>query len=338
MRSLFKSLLFLFFIGCTSLSYAQTIRISCPEFTQFYSKDSINIVTFGASTVQGVNGMNFQEPLTKNFKNCYKNKVVNIENFGIGGETTGQCLRRLEDAIDNKTGFIVIIAGANDAIQLETGKLTIKETEANMRKIIVSSLNQQLTPIICTIQNFDDRTDERLKRVNRQIARINYLYKKLANEYHIALSDLNWVIKRDFSLYQDFVHPNAKGYRLIAFALYETINKVIAEKFLKAPTSSIGYPDLSLEFPSFSVSQNYPNPTKNGYSSIDIIMPQIDQLSIEVYNIHGKLVSTINTEELKIGKHVLKIDLSQQPAGIYIYRVKSLSGRYTDTKKLIRSY
>ncbi|WP_113639175.1 GDSL-type esterase/lipase family protein [Nubsella zeaxanthinifaciens] len=338
MNKLFSLLIFLQVSLCAGVGYAQTIRTSCPEFAKYYAKDSINIITFGASTVEGVNGQNFQTPLTKMFLNCYKKEVINIENRGISGQTTGECLKRIQGAVENKTGFIVILAGANDAIRIETGKLTLKETEANMRQIIITALNQQLTPIICTIQFFDDRTRDDLKQINRHVIKINALYKKLAKEYDIDLADLNAVIKRDFSLYQDFVHPNEKGNKLIATTLYAVINRIISEKFVTLPTQNIGYGDLKSEFPTYSASQSYPNPTKNGFASIDIVAPQPDEFVLDIFDLQGKMVSTITTAQLKVGKHILKVDLSKQPAGVYIYKIKAKSGLFTDTKKLIRAY
>lgn len=338
MNKLFSFFIFLQLSICIGAGYAQTIRSSCPEFAKYYSKDSINVITFGASTVQGINGTNFQAPLTKMFLNCYKKEVINVENHGIGGQTTGECLERTANVIKNKTGFLVILAGANDALRIDAGKQTLKETENNMRQIIVAALNQQLTPIVCTIQFFDDRNNDHTKQINRQIIRINNLYKRLVKEYDIDLADLNAVIKRDFSLYQDVVHPNEKGNKLIATTLYAVINRIIADRFLTDPTQTIDNGDLKTQFPTYAASQSYPNPTKNGFASIDIVTPQRDEFTLEIFDLQGKMIATITTAPLTIGKHILKLDLSRQPAGFYVYKIRAKSGLFTDTKKLIKAY
>lgn len=298
-------------------STAQITGASCPESAKYYSKDSINVVTFGASTVAGVNGLDFQRYLTGNFTNCYKGKTINVQKYGVSGETTGQGLLRIDQAIAGKTGFIVILIGANDAVAIEAGKQKIAETEANMRQLIVKSLNQALVPIVCTIQNFDDRTDVRLRRVNVQVRLINEIYKKLAVEYGIYLADLNAAIRRDFSLYQDAVHPNARGYRLISFVIFDVINRIIEERFLQ-----------------FTVTQNYPNPARD-FTSVDIIMPQSDKIEFKIYNLQGKVVHTVLNEYLNTGKHTISLDLSILSPGIYIYRVVSSSGLYATAKKMI---
>ena len=305
------------FLGLLTTVNAQITGASCPESAQYYAKDSINIVTFGASTVEGVNGLEFQPYLTTSFLKCYAGKTVNIQKYGVGGETTGQGLLRIDNAIAGKTGFIIILMGANDALQIAAGKQKIAETEANMRSMITKSLAQNLVPIVCTLQNFDDRKNLNYKHVNVQIALINTIYKKFVKEYGIYLADLNAVIRKDFSLYQDAIHPNAKGYRLISFILFDTVNKIIAERFLQ-----------------FIVSQNYPNPGKS-LTSIDIVMPAADKVEFKIYNLQGKVVQTVLNEYLNTGKHTIQLNLSLIPSGIYIYRVISSTGLYAATKKLI---
>ncbi|RZK62293.1 MAG: SGNH/GDSL hydrolase family protein, partial [Pedobacter sp.] len=192
-------------------------RVSCPEAAQFYARDSINIVTFGASTVEGVNGAGFQTMLRNNFLNCYQNKVVDITNHGIGGQTTFQGLLRIDNAIKDRTGFIVISMGINDALAMVNGKGSVAETEANMRSLISISLKQNLVPILCTLQNVDDRNSAPLAQANVNIRALNVVYRRLAIEYKIYLADVNAAMRRDFTLYQDAFHPNARGYRLISY-------------------------------------------------------------------------------------------------------------------------
>ncbi|MES2418691.1 MAG: GDSL-type esterase/lipase family protein [Bacteroidota bacterium] len=311
------ALYFTVLLGFVTKVNAQITGASCPESAQYYSKDSINVITFGASTVEGVNGFSFQPHLTSNFLKCYPSKTINIQKYGISGETTGDGLLRINNAIKNKTGFIAILMGANDAVQIAAGKLSVVETEANMRELIRRSLQQKLIPIICTIQNFDDRKSTQFKRVNYYVTKINIIYKNLAKEYGIYLADINAVMQRDFALYQDYVHPNARGNRLISFVLFDTINKIIAAKFLK-----------------FIVTQNYPNPGKES-TSIDIIMPEADKIEFKLYNLQGKVIQTILNEYLNTGKHTIELSLRLLPAGVYIYRVASSNGLYTTSKKMV---
>ncbi|RZL39945.1 MAG: SGNH/GDSL hydrolase family protein, partial [Pedobacter sp.] len=165
--------------------------VSCPEAAQYYAKDSINIVTFGASTVEGVNGLSFQPLLSNNFANCYTGKIINITNQGIGGQTTRQGLLRIDNAIQNRTGFIVLNMGINDAIAMTRNVGSVAETIENMRLLITTSIKQKLVPIICTLQFVDDRTTREYIAINNNIRNINAAYRRLATEYKIYLADVN---------------------------------------------------------------------------------------------------------------------------------------------------
>jgi acyl-CoA thioesterase-1 len=187
----------------TSVAHGQTPN--CSAVSKFFSKDSINIVTFGASTVAGVGGFSLQPALKTNFENCYVGKTIDITNNGIPGETTTQGLVRFPAAIANRTGFVFIDMGANDAQAIVNKKMTISNTEKNMRYYIEESLKHHLIPIIGTIQFYNDKDDQFLKNCNLYVKQINALYKRLVTEYHIYLADINTSLGRDFSLYQDVI-------------------------------------------------------------------------------------------------------------------------------------
>lgn len=317
-RAFVLHFLLLFSFLTPVISLAQTnIKVSCPEAAQYYAKDSINIVTFGASTVEGVKGFGFQTMLENNFLNCYNGKVVNITNQGIAGQTTRQGLLRIDRAIKDRTGFIVISMGVNDAGAIALGRGSVAETTENMRLLITTSLKQKLIPIICTLQNVDDRTNKSLVAVNTHIRNINIAYRKLAAEYKIYLADVNAAMRRDFSLYQDEYHPNARGYRLISYVIFDAINKAIFDKFLK-----------------FVVSQNYPNPAST-QTYIDIVLPESDKINVQIYDMMGRLTKTVVNEYLNTGKHTLDINTTSFVPGIYFFKISSDSGQYNTVKKFI---
>jgi len=311
-------ILLLFSFLTPGLVFSQTnVKVSCPEAAQYYAKDSINIVTFGASTVEGVKGLGFQTMLESNFINCYTGKVINITNQGIGGQTTLQGLLRIEKAIKDRTGFIVISMGINDALSIAAGRGSVAETESNMRLLITTSLKQNLVPIICTLQNVDDRTNTNLVAVNTTIRQINALYRRLVTEYKLYLADVNAAMRRDFSLYQDTYHPNARGYRLISYVIFDAINKAIFDKFLQ-----------------FVVSQNYPNPAST-QTFIDIVLPEADKINVQIYDLMGRLTKTVLNEYLNTGKHTLEINTTAFTSGIYFFKISSNSGQYNSVKKFI---
>lgn len=292
-------------------------KISCPPAAAYYAKDSINVVTFGASTIEGVNGFSFQQMLTNYFVSCYIGKTVDITNQGIGGQTTAQGLLRLNSAIKNRTGFFVINMGINDAFGIANGKQSIAETEANMRAIISTVLKQKLVPIICTLQYINDTENSNYTAVNKVIYALNKIYRDIAKENMVYLADLNRYIRRDFSLYQDALHPNNRGYRLMSYVIFDAINKAIFENFLQ-----------------FTVPQNYPNPANN-VTFLDIIMPESDKVLIKIYDLMGRNVQTVLDDFLNTGKHTIEINTTKLPPGVYIIKINTDTGLYRSTKKMI---
>ncbi len=304
----------LFIIFSSKSAHAQTP--SCSPGSKFYSKDSINITTFGASTVAGVGGFSFQPGLQQNFEYCFAGKVVNITNNGVYGETTTQGLIRFPKAISGRTGFIVIIMGANDAQAMANGKMKLSETEKNMRYYIEESVKNNLIPIVGTIQYYNDTNDQFLKTCNLYIKQINALYKRLATSYHIYLADINMALGRDFSLYQDAVHPNAQGYKLISYVLFDTIDEAIEEKLLL-----------------IGINQNYPNPVKD-ITHIGFSLSQAGKVNIKLYNMLGQPIRILDDEYQGAGYHEVSVNLSNLSAGMYIY-VMQVGGQQLSKKLLL---
>lgn len=289
---------------------------SCSAASRFYSKDSIVITTFGASTVEGVKGLSFQGFLKSNLEHCYQGKVVDISNNGVGGETTTQGLSRFPNAIAGRTGFFLIMMGANDAAAIANKKMKLSDTEKNMRYYISEALKNKLIPIIGTLQFYNDRNDQFLKNCNLYIKQINTLYKRLATEYKVYLADINTAMGRDFSLYQDVVHPNEKGYTLISYIWFDGINQAIEEKLLL-----------------IGINQNYPNPVRD-VTTIGFSLSQAGKVNIRLYNINGAQVKLLDDEYQSAGYHEVTANLSDLSAGIYIY-VLQVGGQQLSKKLLV---
>jgi acyl-CoA thioesterase-1 len=302
---------FLFFL--LAKGHAQTP--SCSAASQFYSKDSINVTTFGASTVAGVGGFSFQGYLQQDIEICYPGKVVTITNNGVFGETTTQGLLRFPGAIAGRTGFVCILMGADDALALGKGQGNIKTTEANMKYFIETSLKNNLIPIIGTLQFFNDQNNQYYKTVNLYVRQINTMYRNLAAQYKVYVADINQALGRDFKLYQDYVHPNDAGYKLIAYVWFDAINNAIDDKLLL-----------------IGLNQNYPNPANN-FTTIGFSLSQAGRVQIKLYSIDGKLVKNIFDAYQNAGYQQVSANLTGLTPGIYVYSMQV--GGQQLSKKLI---
>jgi hypothetical protein len=72
----------------------------------------------------------------------------------------------------------------------------------------------------------------------------------------------------------------------------------------------------------FSLSQNYPNPS-NPVSKIDYNLPVNTKVSLKVYDIMGREVTTLVNEFKPAGYYTATFDGSNLATGIYIYKLKA---------------
>jgi len=82
----------------------------------------------------------------------------------------------------------------------------------------------------------------------------------------------------------------------------------------------------------YYLQQNYPNPF-NPTTTISFSLPSKSFASLKVFDLIGKEVATIVTEELSAGSYSRQWNASNISSGIYFYRLQA--GVYTETKKLI---
>ncbi|MEO1023465.1 MAG: T9SS type A sorting domain-containing protein [Bacteroidota bacterium] len=83
----------------------------------------------------------------------------------------------------------------------------------------------------------------------------------------------------------------------------------------------------------FNLDQNYPNPF-NPTTNINFSLPQTSRVTLEVYDMLGRKVSTlINNEQMNAANHTVTFDASSFASGMYIYRIQA--GSFTSTRKMM---
>ncbi|MFA5404516.1 MAG: T9SS type A sorting domain-containing protein [Ignavibacteria bacterium] len=103
---------------------------------------------------------------------------------------------------------------------------------------------------------------------------------------------------------------------------------------IKIPRADVGIQNVSNTTPSkYALNQNYPNPF-NPVTSIRFSLPKVSVVTLKVYDITGKLVSTlVNNETVSIGEKEVKFDASNLSSGVYFYSIQA--GDFSDTRKMI---
>jgi len=82
----------------------------------------------------------------------------------------------------------------------------------------------------------------------------------------------------------------------------------------------------------FSLEQNYPNPF-NPSTLIKFSIPTSLVVTLKVYDLLGRDVTSLVDEEKQAGNYIIKFDGSSLSSGIYFYRLQS--GNFVETKKFI---
>ena len=82
----------------------------------------------------------------------------------------------------------------------------------------------------------------------------------------------------------------------------------------------------------FAFQQNYPNPF-NPITVINYSLPVDEKVLIKVYDILGREIATLVSEEKLAGVHSVNFDASNLSSGIYFYSIKA--GKFSQTKKMI---
>ena len=175
-----------------------------------YPPKNDTIVAFGDSLVEGVGSDSggFVSLLSK----MLGKPVVNM---GVSGNTTDDGYQRLEVVLKTNPGIVLVLLGGNDAIR----KMPIDGTFSNLEKIITELQRDGILVVLLGVRgNLLSDTYEKK-------------YKELAERTGSAYvpNVLKGVFARP-DLMHDAIHPNDKGYAIIADRVYEVLEPLVFKK------------------------------------------------------------------------------------------------------------
>ncbi len=158
-------------------------------------------------------------------------------NRGISGQTTPQMLVRMyPDVIDLKPAAVIVLAGTNDIAQ-NTGPETSKMVEENFQAITELAQAHGIRVILCSLTPVSDYTahPQTTRRPPAQILELNAWIKSYAArvhatfaDYYSALVDSNGMLRNGYS--DDGLHPNERGFALLAPVAEAAIEKALSER------------------------------------------------------------------------------------------------------------
>lgn len=78
--------------------------------------------------------------------------------------------------------------------------------------------------------------------------------------------------------------------------------------------------------------QNYPNPF-NPSTTISFSIPKHEHVTLKVFNILGREVTTLVNDELNPGEHSISFSAKDLASGIYFYRLTTST--FSETKPMV---
>ena len=145
----------------------------------------------------------------------------------------------------------------------------------------------------------------------------------------------------DSYMYIIQVYSNIEGEEL-TFKYYDSVNDEVKEytedlTFENYMVVGDGFDtyNLSREFimpTEFSLSAAYPNPF-NPVTTLTFALPIDSEVSLSIYNLQGRKVTTLISGNMEAGYHSIIWDADSHSSGVYF--VKMVAGEYMNTQKLM---
>jgi len=175
-------------------------------------------------------GNSITEGWSQHHHEFFKNK--SYINRGIGGQTTPQMLIRFkQDVVDLQPKVVVILAGTND-IAGNTGPSTLKMIVDNIGSMTEIAKANHIKIIICSVHPAYDYPWRKGLKPNEKIPALNKLLKAytvkhdlIYLDYFAAMVDDKNGLNPEYTY--DGVHPNKKGYLVMAPLAEAAIKKVL---------------------------------------------------------------------------------------------------------------
>ena len=190
------------FIVLTIIALVVFFKEETPEVIKLNPTDKI--LAFGDSITYGY-GESEKESYPSMLSKTINTQVINA---GINGDTSQDGLERLPALLeDSSIKLILLCFGGNDMLQ----NVPLGELKSNLKKMIQMAKKKNIDVILISVPKISPLGLSSLP-----------LYSTVATEENTELMDdiLVHVLSRA-SLKNDYIHPNAKGYKYMADKILE---------------------------------------------------------------------------------------------------------------------
>lgn len=219
--------------GCCLANTAQALADQLQDWNQLgrYHADNLRLQALPAEAKRVVF---MGDSITDGWKLAESFPGKPYVNRGISGQTTSQMLVRMwPDVIRLKPAALIILAGTND-VSRNTGPQTLQMITDNYQAMAELAKVHGIKVIFCSVMPVSDYTPrpQTVRRPPADILKLNAWLKEYAAatgvgfaDYYGATVDEKGLLKDGYS--GDGLHPNAKGYELMAPVAEAAIRKAL---------------------------------------------------------------------------------------------------------------
>ena len=190
-----------------ALIFTILIKESKEELPYKTLENDSTILAFGDSLTYG-----FGASIDSSYPSVMQNKTgIRIINAGVNGELSYEGLKRLPKLLLHKPDLVILCHGGNDIIQ----NLSNEQLKINLLEMIRLIKNSGSQILLVGVPDFN-------------IVGFNTLsvYKEVAHESGVMYEDeVLKYIELHRALKSDYIHPNEKGYEMMADTFIKLLKK-----------------------------------------------------------------------------------------------------------------
>lgn len=190
--------------------YLLSQLIGCTDSTPRLSKlpDDATILAFGDSLTFG-SGASADQSYPVILQNLTGLKVVNA---GKPGEVSKEGLKRLPDVLaETNPQLLILCHGGNDLLR----KFDNNHTKQNLQQMVRLAQQQGISVILLAVP-----------KPKLLLMKAAEFYPQIAKQFNIPVeTDIIPAVVSDSSLKSDAIHPNAKGYEMVAQAVHKLLKR-----------------------------------------------------------------------------------------------------------------
>jgi acyl-CoA thioesterase-1 len=180
---------------------------------------TLTIVALGDSLTEGYGLKEYQAyPAILEAKLQKEGFSCSVINAGISGETSSGLLSRINRILSLKPDIVILCTGANDGL----GGVNHRLIRSNISKTVQTFKEHQATVILAGMKMLVNYGPSYTEPYNR-------LYAEIADQEQLLFMPffLEGVAGKPELNLADGIHPNAKGYQIIAVSVYPYVLKAM---------------------------------------------------------------------------------------------------------------